>query len=342
MKKTLLFVLAVMLTTAFNLQAQKKVAYITFQKTMDASGTTVQNDPIIQMLSADPNLAVTVKVLTSVLATDVISDLATYDVIIVQESFAGAAAMLMPAGALALKSIPKPFIYNKTYALKSGRGITTSSAAGGKEATACLTITVQPTALTNDLFKACTLGANNEITLFNALMTDTSVPTGTVTTLKAINYSTGNVLSAASSTILAVPTILNTDASPVAICINDIPAGTAIDSETTLSRMITVSTNFGAICGSAGRNITNDGLTIWRNAVYILAGLTVPDTKAVVNTAVNNTFNDNTSKVVSEQYFTLNGLLVKEPAKGVFVRRTNFENGTVKVDKVVLVDSFSK
>ena len=111
-----------MLVSIISVQAVVKVAYITFQKTMDASGTTVQNDPIIQMLSADPKLAVTVKVLTAVAVTDAISDLSTYDVIIVQESFAGGAGMLMPNGALALKSIPKPFIYNKTYALNAQTG----------------------------------------------------------------------------------------------------------------------------------------------------------------------------------------------------------------------------
>jgi len=337
MKKTLL--LAIMLVSIFSVQAIVKVAYITFQKTMDGSGTTVQNDPIIQMLSADPNLAVTVNVLTSVAATDVIPNITSYDVIIVQESFAGAAPMLMPSGALALKTIPKPFIYNKTYALKSGRALTTSSAAGGKEATACLTITVQPSALTNDLFKACTIGTAGEITLFNALMTDTSVPSGTVTTLKAINYSTGNALSGA-STILAVPTILNTDASPVSVCINDIPAGTAIDSETTISRMITISTNFGAICGTAGKNITDDGLTIWRNAVYILGGLPVPATKATlpVGTGVNTL--NSSSEVISVDYYNVNGIKVLDPkdlTNGIFVKRTTYQSGSVQSEKVVFV-----
>ncbi len=333
MKKN--YVLLLMsLVLSVSLMAVKKVAYVTFQKTMDASGTTVQADPIIQMLSADVNLQVTVKVLTAVAVTDVISDLATYDVIIVQESFSGSAGMLMPAGALALKTIPKPFIYNKSYALKSGRALTTSSAAGGKEATACLTITVQPTALTNDLFKACTIGASNDITIFNALMTDTSIPTGTVTTLKALNYSTGNVLTPATSTILAVPTNLNTDLTPVAISFNDIPAGTTIDSETTISRMIAFGMNFGAICGNAGNNITSDGLTIWRNAVYMLAGLTVPNTKVI--TRVNTP--SISSEVMSVKYYTTSGIEIKDPSTGIFITKTAYKNGLVKTGKVVLVN----
>jgi hypothetical protein len=346
MKKTLLFAVSIVVASILSLNAQKKVAYITFQKTMDATGTTVQNDPIIQMLSADPNLAVTVKVLTSVLATDVIADLSTYDVIIVQESFAGGAAMLMPAGALALKTIPKPFIYNKSYALKSGRALTTSSAAGGKEATACLSIT--PIAPTNDLFKACSTGTSGEIVLFNALMTDTSVPTGTATTLKALNYSTGNVVSGA-TTILANPTTLNTDGTPVAISFNDVPAGTSIDSEVTLARAIFLGMNFGAICGNTGKNITSDGLTVWRNAVYILAGLPVPSTPASLPTGVKNPTTTlgitQTSKIITvktQDYLNLsvysvsgqrisqvtgNTISIDNLNKGIYVLRMTNGNG---------------
>ncbi len=335
MKKTLLLILLV--SSIFSLNAVKKVAYVTLNKTtMDASATTVQNDPIIQVLKADPNLEVTVKV---VLATDVITDLADYDVIVIQESIGGGDAILKPAGSLAIASLTKPFVYNKSYALKSTRALTTSSAAGGKEATACLTITVQPAALTNDLFKACTISASNEIILFNALMTDLGVPTGTTTTLKALNYSTGNVVSG-SSTILATPTTLNTDASPVAISFNDLPSGTAIDSETTKARSIFMGMNFGAISGNGGKNITDNGLTIWRNAIYILAGLPVPTTKATLPTAISNL--ENTSRVISEEYFTMNGVQIKYPTRGVFVKRTNFENGTSNVDKVVYIDPLMK
>ncbi len=278
MRKSLLILALVAMV--FNVQAVVKVAYITLQKTMDATATTVQNDPIIQMLNADQNLQVTVKVTAS--ATDVISDLADYDVIIVQEALSGSAGILMPTGSLALKTIPKPFIYNKTYSLKSGRALTTSTAAGGKEATAStLTLTVNASALTNDLFKACTIDASNNIQVFNAGMTDPGA-TGT----KALNYSTGNTITPA-ATILAQPSAIDA-AFPVAICVQDFPIGTTIDSETTISRSIFLGMNFGAICGNAGKNITEDGLTIWRNAVYILGGLTVPTTKAVLPNGIND------------------------------------------------------
>ena len=300
-----------------SLNAQKKVAYITFQKTMDATGTpatTVQNDPIIQMLNNDPNLLVTVKVLTAVTATEVIPDLATYDVIIVQESFSGAAGILTPAGALALKTIPKPFIYNKCYALQKTRALTTATSTGaGKEADGTvaggtLLINVETSQLTNDLFKACTINANNQIQLFNALSTDAGLLAATTST-KAINYNTG--LTAIPGTLLAQPAVLNAGL-PVSVCVNDIPAGTAIDgTETTISRGIFVGMNFGAISANGGKNITDDCLTIWRNAVYMLAGLTVPNTKPVIKTGINNpksltTFSFDGKVVRNKNFETIN------------------------------------
>jgi len=346
MKKTYL---ALFLSLVFSVTAMadaKKVAYVTWDKTMATDATTSANDPIIQMLSADPNLQVTVKVVDAAAAID---DLATYDVIVVQEAFSSSAAILQTTGSLALKSIPKPFIYNKSYALKSGRALGTSSATGGKEAGSTLSITVEASALTNDLFKACTFGSNNDISIFNALTKDDGL-LGDALSIKAINYSTGNVISG-SSTILAQPSVLNADGSAVAVCINDIPAGSTIDSETTLSRMIAISMNFGAICANGGTNITDDGLTVWRNAVYILAGLTVPSTKATLPnaSAVNapndfsalsfdgkSVYNTNSSVV---NIFNVAGKLISTSSdkeinmsnftKGIYIVKTN--SNTLKV-----------
>ena len=339
MKKTVLFTLLFVAVSIISGVAQVKVAYITFVKTMDAAASTVQNDPIIRMLSGDANLTVTVKALTSVLATDVISDLSSFDVIIVQESFSGSAGMLMPSGALALKSIPKPCLYNKSYAFKSGRALTTSSAAGGKESNKSLAIKVQSTALSNDLFKGCTF-VGDSIKCFNAYAADLgSTTTGAV---KALNYSDGNAVTDASSTaistLLAVP---SSNLTTPAISFNDIPAGSKIDSETTGARIITVGMNFGAICANGGTNITSDGLTIWRNAVYMLAGLTVPSSKATLPTGLINTPSSDL-KVVSQQFYTINGRLVTTPNNGIYLKKSVYDNGTIKYDKVAFIESLQK
>jgi hypothetical protein len=323
MKKN--YVLLLMsLVLSVSLMAVKKVAYVTFNKTtMTATATTPANDPIIQMLKADPNLDVTVKV---VLGTDVITDLATYDVIIVQESFNSGDAIIKYSGSLGIKSIPKPFIYNKTYALKTGKAITTSPATAVEAATP--TITVEAGALTNDLFKACTFSNVNEITLLVDPSTDLG-ELGLTNSIKYLNNTTGNVISGA-STLLAQPKGVTN----AAIAINDIPAGSTIDTETTLSRMIAISMNFGAICANGGKNITADGLTIWRNAVYMLAGLTVPDTKVI--TGVNTP--SISSEVMSVKYYSTSGIEIKDPSTGIFITKTAYKNGIVKTGKVVLVN----
>jgi hypothetical protein len=93
--------------------------------------------------------------------------------------------------------------------------------------------------------------------------------------------------------------------------------------------------NYGAICATGGMNITEDCLTIWRNAVYILAGLPVPATKAVLPTAVPVTY-EATAKVIAVDYYTINGAQVTNPSKGIYIKKVTFENGTHKFHKVVL------
>lgn len=341
MRKTLLLCLLAAFFVGANAVVLKKVAYVTLTKTMNASATTVDNDPIIQVLKADPNLSVTVKVLAT--AADVISDLADYDVIIIQESLSGNAGILTPTGSLALKTIPRPFIYNKNYALQKTRAIssTSTNTGAGKEATAAantagtLYITVE-SGVTTDLFKACTLENTNQIKLFEALATDAG-ELGATTSIKAINYCSGIPTP---GTLLAQPAVLQASTTSN-VCINDVPANTNVDTETLISRGIFLGMNFGAISADAGKNITDNALTIWRNAVYILAGLAVPSTKAVLPSTAVKTI-DGTSAIKSVEYFSINGLQVKTPSAGVFVKRTTFENGAIKLDKMVLTESEMK
>lgn len=341
MKKSVLFTLLFIAIGIISGLAQKKVAYVTLTKTMDATASTVANDPIIRMLSADPNLSVTVKVLAT--ATDAITDLANYDVIIIQESISGGASVLMPTGSLALKSIPKPFIYNKCYALQKSRALTGVTSAGApKEAdgttAGTLTITVDNSYLSHDLFKGCTFVNTNQIKLFNALSTDAGL-LGSGTSVKAINYVSG--FTATPGILLAQPSILQASTT-CNVSVNSVPAGTAIDGlETTISPAIFLGMNMGAICATAGTNITSDGLTIWRNAVYILAGLTVPSNQATLPTGLISTPSSDL-KVVSQQFYTINGRLVTTPNNGIYLKKSVYENGTIKYDKVAFIESLQK
>jgi len=325
MKKVLLIGLLAGLLLSLSAQ-KKKIAYCTFTKAMDATATTVDNDPIIQVLKADANFEVTVIVVAT--ATEVIQGLDTYDLIVVQEGFGSGAGILKTTGSLSLTTMPKPVIYNKTFAFRNNLAVGAATATASDIAQ--LAVAVLPGAVNNDLFKACTINANNEITVFVTGTNDVGA-TGT----KSLNVARGNVMSN-TNTLLAQPVTV-TDGT---IAINDIPAGTVIDNITTNRRMITFNMNFGAICATGGRNITSDGLTMWRNAAYILTGLPVPSTRAILPTSVNTPGDHN--KVAGVEYFTITGAAVKEPHKGIYIKKTTFDNGLVKSDKVVFVEAFAR
>lgn len=323
MKKTLL--LLVFAGLLINLHAVKKVGYFGMTKTMPTE------DPLLLLLQSDANFVVTTNY-TAAKTDNPTYDLSVYDVIIVQESTAGDATILMPGNSLALANITKPVLYNKSYAFRPGRAIATGVGTSiGAETKGVYTITVAETAKMNDLFKACTYETGNDIKFFESGANDLGADTDT----KALNYTTGTVLTPANTPLATVTGVAN-----AVICFNDIPSGTDIDGQTTAARMITVGTNFGAMTKNSS-NLTSNGLTILRNAVYMLAGLPVPSTKAQLTTAVPVT-NEAASKVISVDYYTVNGIKVFEPTKGIYIKRITFENGTQKLDKVVLTEAVAR
>lgn len=248
-------------------QPAKKVGYYTLQKTMDAAAATVQNDPIYRMLSADEKLAVTLNVVTDNTVNSPI-DMTPYDVIIVQESFGGADKILTPAGPLGLAKFTLPTLYNKSYAFKTGRALTAGGSATGAETEGVFTLQVDAANRTNTLFNGITM-TDGAFPLFTIGATDAGSGDGTKN--KALNFANG--VTGVDGTLLAYPT-----GSTPSISVNDIPAGTTIGDQVTQARIITFGMNFGAMCRDNGANITNENYTLWRNAVYMLAGLEVPTT----------------------------------------------------------------
>ena len=104
----------------FNFQAANKiVGYITADKTMAETATSPDNDPVIQLLKADPEFAVDVQVV----ASDAVVDLSGYDVVVAQEGFSSSSAIFKPGGSLGLANIPVPFIYNKVWTLRDGYAV---------------------------------------------------------------------------------------------------------------------------------------------------------------------------------------------------------------------------
>jgi hypothetical protein len=217
-------------------------------------------------------------------ATDT-AHLTGYDVIVVQESFSGSGAYLKPGASLALDTFPVPVVYNKTYAFAAGRALAAGSLGGGAEtegsaAVSYVYLRVEAANQSNDLFKGVTF-VGDTVALFKTAANDAG-KTLAPDRYKALNYCRNAVIVDTASgdtiatTLLAKPAIINPAHTNITISFNDIPAGTKIGSEILRSRMITLGMNFGAQCGAYGSNMTSAGLTIWRNAVYMAAGLAVP------------------------------------------------------------------
>ncbi len=281
MKKHYLMIFVTALLVSYVLQAQPvKVGYFTEQKGMHGTATTVQNDPIIRMLKADPNFEVTVNATSR---TDT-ADLSGYDVVIVQESYNSSAAILMPTGALGMGVIDKPFIINKTYTMRAGRGFVTGTPGSGAETEGVgyVYLKVDAANQSNDIFKGITF-VGDSVAVFKTVANDAGL-TVDPDRNKALNYAIDVVIKNAAgdtlkNTMIGRPAMIN-PAHNATVCINDLPATTVIGSETLKTRMIALGMNFGAICGAYGLNFTDEGLSIWRNAIYSLAGLPVPATLA--------------------------------------------------------------
>lgn len=276
-----------------NNPATNDVAYITFQKTMDATADSVQADPVYRMLAKDTLLKVTLKVLTDVSATATF-DMSTFDAMIIQESFSSTAAILKPTGALALSKLAAPTLINKTYTFKAGGVFATGAAGVGAEAAlGTFAIKVDSINKANPLFRGITFAADT-VRLFTAGASDlgaiTAVPT-TAATNKALNGANGVV--GAERTLLAYPVGMTP-----AISINDILAGDTIGGQITKSRIITMNMNFGAMCREHGQKMTNANYTLWRNAVYSMVGLTIPNTPMNIITEIATPAVENGTSIV--------------------------------------------
>jgi hypothetical protein len=281
MKK--IFTLFVVCAMVMSLNAQLKVGYYGLNKS--ATGTAAmdagaQNDPVLAMLQADTKLTVTVN-LVNATGDAAPAGWNDYDVVILQESIGSANQLVKDLNLLA---VTKPYLINKSYAFKAGSLFTTGTGSGKEASTDGTTVAgasysykVETGAATNDLFKGCSI-VNDTINIFKYLSNDLGVTTGTAA-FKGLNYATG--VTSTGGTLLASPYNFPA-ASPVAICVSTFLSGGTIASSTFTNKVITLGMNYGAICAGTTAtvpytNISNNGLTIWRNAVYILGGLTVPN-----------------------------------------------------------------
>lgn len=243
------------------------VAYITTNQVMGEGAAATTNDPIYNYLNEGYDFNMVYVVVDDAKGADVSADidLTKYDAAIIAEQFAGDAAALMPDGPLAINKLTIPTIYNKTYAFKSKRALANGGSATGADANVA-SIVVAKENQAWGLFDGIEF-TTDTIVIFKELTDDNGVMGGEKS-VKGINYIKGidNLVAGK----LADPAIA--DVSAVSACINYVPAGTAIASETTVAPMFIFGMNSGAICANGGENITEDGLKLWKNALNTLLG----------------------------------------------------------------------
>lgn len=243
------------------------VAYITTDQVMGEGAAATTNDPIYNYLNEGYDFNMVLVVVSDDKKADVSADidLSKYDAAIIAEQFAGDAAALMPEGPLAINKLNIPTIYNKTYAFKSKRALANGGSATGADANVGAIVVAKENQAWG-LFDGIEF-TTDTIVIFKELTDDNGVMGGEKS-VKGINYIKGidNLVAGK----LADPAIA--DVSAVSACINYVPAGTAIASETTVAPMFIFGMNSGAICANGGENITEDGLKLWKNALNTLLG----------------------------------------------------------------------
>lgn len=243
------------------------VAYITTDQVMGEGAAATTNDPIYNYLNEGYDFNMVLVVVSDDKKADVSADidLSKYDAAIIAEQFAGDAVALTPDGPLAINKLNIPTIYNKTYAFKSKRALANGGSASGADANVGAIVVAKENQAWG-LFDGIEF-TTDTIVIFKELTDDNGVMGGEKS-VKGINYIKGidNLVAGK----LADPAIA--DVSAVSACINYVPAGTTIASETTAAPMFIFGMNSGAICANGGENITEDGLKLWKNALNTLLG----------------------------------------------------------------------
>lgn len=325
-----IFLLFAALTPMQMMAQAKKVAYIQFSKTtmvstasQTGSATVTGSDAITRMLTAT-GFDVTVYAcdangLDLKTSVNVDTEITGADLIIIQETWGSSAVAIKQAGILAIRKLSllnKPVIYNKSFTFQNGRAISSTAPAAPLD-TKNLGVTVVAGKETNPIYSGITIPGNNSIPLFNALSTDLGL-LGDATSIKSISVVNNLEISTAGTLLATIP-----EANPGtnnSMLINHIPAGTQIGTDAldklATKDMITFTFNFGTIAAGNGTNVTNEFLTIWRNAAYILTGQTVPTT-LYLNPALGTKENTLASDSVSVSPNPTRGVVTVNSASAV-------------------------
>lgn len=215
----------------------KRIAYIT-----DTTNAEFKNDKIYQMLSKTDDLYVRI-----IDANNAQSDLNAFDMVLISEVSASTAPIMAN-----IEGIAKPVLNMKVHTYKSAEGAWSWAEDGYGDNTTATDLVVESAAQSHPMFKDIDFSNSNEIQMVSEVET------------KALTYMNPESFTNATGDIKSIASVKDENQ----VCILEIPVGASIAGTKISDKFIQIGLN-----SSSYANLTNDALSIVRNACYYLMGL---------------------------------------------------------------------
>jgi len=215
----------------------KRIAYIT-----DTTNAEFKNDKIYQMLSKTDDLYVRI-----IDANNAQADLNAFDMVLISEVSASTAPIMAN-----IEGIAKPVLNMKVHAYKSAEGAWSWAENGYGDNTTATDLVVESAAQSHPMFKDIDFSNSNEIQMVSEVET------------KALTYMNPESFTNATGDIKSIASVKDENQ----VCILEIPVGASIAGTKISDKFIQIGLN-----SSSYANLTNDALSIVRNACYYLMGL---------------------------------------------------------------------
>ena len=215
----------------------KRIAYIT-----DTTNAEFKNDKIYQMLSKTDDLYVRI-----IDANNAQADLNAFDMVLISEVSASTAPIMAN-----IEGIAKPVLNMKVHAYKSAEGAWSWAEDGYGDNTTATDLVVESAAQSHPMFKDIDFSNSNEIQMVSEVET------------KVLTYMNPESFTNATGDIKSIASVKDENQ----VCILEIPVGASIAGTKISDKFIQIGLN-----SSSYANLTNDALSIVRNACYYLMGL---------------------------------------------------------------------
>ena len=242
----------------------KRIAYIT-----DTTNAEFKNDKIYQMLSKTDDLYVRI-----IDANNAQADLNAFDMVLISEVSASTAPIMAN-----IEGIAKPVLNMKVHAYKSAEGAWSWAEDGYGDNTTATDLVVELAAQSHPMFKDIDFSNSNEIQMVSEVET------------KVLTYMNPESFTNATGDIKSIASVKDENQ----VCILEIPVGASIAGTKISDKFIQIGLN-----SSSYANLTNDALSIVRNACYYLMGL---------NSATNTSDFTSTSNDMDANIFVSSDIL---------------------------------